>query len=57
MDNCPYCGAKQDVSSFFERRERKVRTAPKVEIALPEEDDDKIVSGTENLLKQSRVWL
>jgi len=48
MDNCPYCGAKQDVSSFFERRERKVRTAPKVEIALPEDDEDQIVSGTEN---------
>ena len=56
MDNCPYCGAKQDVSSFFERRERKVRTAPKVEIALPEEDDDKIVSGTENFAEAVREF-
>ena len=48
MDNCPYCGAKQDVSSFFERREKRERRVAKVEIALPEEDEDRIVSGTEN---------
>jgi len=48
MDNCPYCGAQQDVSSFFERREKRERRVPKVEIALPEEDEDEIVSGTEN---------
>ena len=49
MDNCPYCGAEQDVSKFFERRERRERkTIPAQEIALPEEDDDRIVSGTEN---------
>ncbi|MAR94710.1 MAG: hypothetical protein CMA45_06565 [Euryarchaeota archaeon] len=48
MDNCPYCGAQQDVSSFFERREKKERRVPKVEVALPEEDEDEIVSGTEN---------
>ncbi len=49
MDNCPYCGAQQDVSSFFEKRERRVRkTVEKTEIALPEEDEDEIVSGTEN---------
>ena len=48
MDNCPYCGAKQEVSSYFERRERRVRSKPKVEIALPAEDDDEIVSGTVN---------
>lgn len=49
MDNCPYCGAEQDVSKFFERRERRERkTIPIQEIALPEEDDDRIVSGTEN---------
>ena len=46
MENCPYCGAVQDVSSYFERRERRVRTTPKAEIALPEEDEDEIVSGT-----------
>ena len=49
MDNCPYCGAEQDVSKFFERRERRERkTIPTQEIALPEEDEDRIVSGTEN---------
>ena len=49
MDNCPYCGAIQDVSSFFERREKRERkVVPKQEIALPEEDEDAIVSGTEN---------
>ena len=49
MDNCPYCGAEQDVSKFFERRERRERkTTPAQEIALPEEDEDRIVSGTEN---------
>ena len=49
MENCPYCGAIQDVSSFFERREkREKKVVPKQEIALPEEDEDAIVSGTEN---------
>ncbi len=49
MDNCPYCGTEQDVSSFFERRERRQkRTLVAQEIALPAEDDDVIVSGTEN---------
>ena len=48
MDNCPYCGAQQDVSSFFERREKRQRRVPKVEVALPDEDEDEIVSGTEN---------
>ena len=49
MDNCPYCGAEQDVSKFFEKRERRERkTIPVQEIALPEEDEDTIVSGTEN---------
>ena len=49
MDNCPYCGTEQDVSSFFERRERRQKkTVVAQEIALPAEDDDVIVSGTEN---------
>ena len=49
MDNCPYCGTEQDVASFFERRERRTKKPVVVqEIALPEEDDDTIVSGTEN---------
>ena len=49
MENCPYCGAEQDVSKFFERRERRaIKPIPTQEIPLPEEDDDSIVSGTEN---------
>ncbi|DAC28160.1 MAG TPA: hypothetical protein D7H81_06970 [Candidatus Poseidoniales archaeon] len=49
MDNCPYCGAEQDVSSFFERRERRIKKPLVIqEIALPEDDEDMIVSGTEN---------
>jgi hypothetical protein len=49
LDNCPYCGAEQDVSSYFERRERR---EPKVKetVSLPDEevDEDEIVEGTEN---------
>ena len=49
MENCPYCGAEQDVSKFFERRERRaIKAIPTQEIPLPEEDEDSIVSGTEN---------
>ena len=49
MDNCPYCGTEQDVASFFERRERRTKKPVVVqEIALPEDDEDTIVSGTEN---------
>jgi ribosomal protein L40E len=49
IDNCAYCGAYQDVSSFFERRERRERReAPKEMVALPEDDDDQIVTGTQN---------
>ena len=50
MENCAYCGAPQDVTSFFEQRKRQERKA-QVEIELPveeEEDDDVIVSGTED---------
>jgi len=47
MDNCPYCGAQQEVSSFFEKRERRVRKiVEKTEVSLP--DEGMIVSGTEN---------
>jgi hypothetical protein len=49
LDNCPYCGAEQDVSSYFERRERR---EPKVKetVSLPDEevDENEIVEGTEN---------
>ncbi len=50
LDNCAYCGAEQDVSSFFERRERKERKETVKEmVALPEEEDeDRIVTGTQN---------
>jgi hypothetical protein len=49
MENCPYCGAYQDVSSFFEQRERREpREVVKEEVALPEEDEDEIVTGTQN---------
>lgn len=49
MDNCPYCGTEQDVSSFFEQRQRRERkVAPKEEVALPEINEDEVVSGTED---------
>ena len=49
MENCAYCGAYQDVSSFFEQRERRApREVVKEEVALPDDDDDKIVTGTQN---------
>ncbi len=50
MENCPYCGTEQDVSSYFERRERRIREVPEEKelVSLPEEDENKIVSGTED---------
>lgn len=51
IENCAYCGAIQDVASFFERRERREPKAPKTFIALPEDeedDEDEIVTGQEN---------
>jgi len=49
LENCVYCGAPQDVASFFERRERRERReVVKEEVALPEEDEDEIVTGTVN---------
>tara|TARA_B100000459_G_scaffold146219_1_gene112039 strand:- start:1887 stop:4709 length:2823 start_codon:yes stop_codon:yes gene_type:complete len=48
LDNCVYCGAEQDVSSFFEQRQRKEKVEKQI-VALPEEiDEDAIVTGTEN---------
>ena len=36
LENCVYCGAPQDVSSYFERRERRERReVVKEEVALP----------------------
>ncbi|MGB0786888.1 MAG: CARDB domain-containing protein, partial [Candidatus Poseidoniaceae archaeon] len=50
MENCAYCGAEQDVSSFFERRERRIREVPEEKeiVSLPEEDENEIVSGSED---------
>ncbi|MGB0313894.1 MAG: hypothetical protein ACPGDD_08405, partial [Poseidonia sp.] len=50
MENCAYCGAEQDVSQFFERRERRVRDVPEEKelVSLPEEDENEIVSGSED---------
>ena len=49
MDNCPYCGAEQDVSSFFEQRQRRERkVVPKEVVALPEIDEDEVVTGSED---------
>ena len=38
LANCPYCGADQDVSKYFERRER--RQIDKETVALPEEEEE-----------------
>ncbi len=38
LANCPYCGTDQDVSKYFERRERRVIV--REEIALPEEEEE-----------------
>ena len=48
LDNCPYCGAAQDISKYFQKRERQ---EIKQTIDLPEEeeiDEDAIVSGSED---------
>ena len=37
LSNCPYCGATQDVSKYFEKRERK--EVVKKTIALPDEEE------------------
>ena len=56
LDNCAYCGAEQDVSSYFEQRERKERVAKTV-VALPEEvDEDAIVTGTENFAQTAKEF-
>jgi len=56
LDNCAYCGAEQDVSSYFEQRERKEKVAKTV-VALPEEvDEDAIVTGTENFAQTAKEF-
>jgi len=44
MDHCPYCGEVQDVSSFYERRERKERVI--TEEVEEDVDWDEVVTGT-----------
>ena len=56
LDNCVYCGTEQDVSSYFEQRERKVKAA-KIVVDLPEEvDEDAIVTGSENFAKTAQEF-
>ncbi len=56
LDNCVYCGAEQDVSSYFEQRERKEKSA-KVIVDIPEEiDEDAIVTGSENFAKTAQEF-
>ena len=38
LSNCPYCGVAQDVSSYFEKRQRRV--VEKETIALVEDEED-----------------
>jgi hypothetical protein len=46
MDHCPYCGEVQDVSSFYERRERKERVI--TEEVEEDVDWDEVVTGTDS---------
>ena len=49
MEDCPYCGAKQDVSSFFEQRQRRVVEEKEyIKLEIEEEDENEIVTGTED---------
>jgi hypothetical protein len=47
MEDCPYCGAGQDVSSFFEQRQRRV-VEKKELVPIEEDDEDEIVTGAED---------
>ena len=38
LGNCPYCGTAQDVSKYFEKRERKL--VERETISLPEEEEE-----------------
>ena len=48
MDHCPYCGAIQDVSSHYERRERKELIPLPDEEEEDDEDEEEILIGTED---------
>ncbi len=48
MEHCPYCGAPQDISTFYEKRERRERVVEDIDEETDEEDDqDEIVRGSE----------
>ena len=48
MDHCPYCGAIQDVSSHYERRERKELIPLPDEEEDDDDDEEEILIGTED---------
>ena len=48
MEDCPYCGAGQDVSSFFEQRQRRVVETKELIPIEEENDEDEIVTGAED---------
>lgn len=46
LEHCPYCGEVQDVSSFFEKRERIQRVVEEMDEIL-EDDEDEVVLGSD----------
>ena len=47
ISHCPFCGAEQDVSSHYEKRQRReIKALPEEEEEDEEEDEDEIVTGT-----------
>jgi len=48
MSHCPYCGDEQDLSAYFDRRERKYTPLPETEEVVeeePEVDENEVVRG------------
>ncbi len=56
MEDCPYCGAKQDVSSFFEQRQRRVVEEKEYIHIEIEEDEDEIVTGAEDFASTAQEF-
>ena len=56
MEDCPYCGAKQDVSSFFEQRQRRVVEEKEYIPIEVEEDEDEIVTGAEDFASTAQEF-
>lgn len=57
LDNCVYCGAEQDVASYFEQRERREPTTKEtVALPEPEEDENEIVTGTEDFAQAVKAF-